>query len=42
MNIKIINVFLNSFDKKIKVGRLAFKNKTIYFEYEKEFLSKSF
>jgi serine/threonine-protein kinase HipA len=40
VSIKIVNVFLNSFDEKIKVGRLALKNKIIYFEYEKEFLSK--
>ncbi len=40
MNLKIVDIFLNSFDVKIKVGRLALKDKVIYFEYEKEFLSK--
>ncbi len=40
MNLKIVNVFLNSFGKKIEVGRLALRDKIIYFEYEKEFLSK--
>ncbi len=38
MSVKIVNIFLNSFDEKIKVGRVALKNKTIYFEYEKDFL----
>lgn len=40
MNRKVVDVFLNSLDKKLKVGRLALKDKTIYFEYEKKFLSK--
>jgi len=40
MSIKVVDVFLNSLDEKLKVGRLALKDKTIYFEYEKEFLSK--
>ncbi len=40
MSVKIVNVCLNSFNQKIKVGRLALKDKTIYFEYDKEFLRK--
>jgi serine/threonine-protein kinase HipA len=36
--IKILNVFLNSDDQKYHVGKLALKNRSIYFEYEKEFL----
>lgn len=40
MGIKIVNVFLNSYGTKVKVGRLALKERIIYFEYEKEFLAK--
>ncbi len=36
--IQTINVFLNSFSTKQKVGRLALKDRKIYFEYDKEFL----
>lgn len=39
MSVQVVDVFLNSFDKKLKVGRLAHKDKVIYFEYDKEFLS---
>lgn len=35
---EVVNVFLNRADTKIKVGRLARKDKKIYFEYDKEFL----
>ncbi|QSZ43168.1 type II toxin-antitoxin system HipA family toxin (plasmid) [Sulfurimonas aquatica] len=38
MSIKTVNVFLNQRGKKISVGRLAYKDEVIYFEYEKEFL----
>lgn len=38
MSIKTIDVFLNQFDMKLNVGRLAHKDKTIYFEYSKDFL----
>jgi serine/threonine-protein kinase HipA len=40
VSIKVIDVLFNSFDGKVKVGRLALRDKTIYFEYEKEFLAK--
>jgi len=39
MSIKIVNVFLNHYGQKINVGRLAYRDKIIYFEYSKEFLS---
>ena len=38
MAVKIVNVFLHSDENKINVGRLAYKDKTIYFEYDKKFL----
>ncbi len=38
MNVKVLDIYFNSFDKKLKVGRLALKDKKIYFEYEKEFI----
>ncbi len=38
MNIKAIDVYLNTNTKR-KVGILAYKDKKIYFEYEKEFLA---
>jgi serine/threonine-protein kinase HipA len=34
-----LEVFLNSYDKDFFVGTLAYKNKTIYFEYDKSFLT---
>jgi serine/threonine-protein kinase HipA len=34
-----LEVFLNSYDKDFFVGTLAYKNKTIYFEYDKSFLA---
>lgn len=36
--VQIVDVFLNLSDKRLKVGRLAAKSRTIYFEYEKDFL----
>ena len=39
MSIKTVNVFLNQKDKKIDVGRLAYKDGVIYFEYSVKFLS---
>jgi serine/threonine-protein kinase HipA len=36
--IKALNVFLNCNNQKYHVGKLALKDRTIYFEYEKEFL----
>jgi len=38
--IKTVNVFLNHFDNKIFVGKLALKNRKIYFEYDENFLKK--
>lgn len=38
MNTKLVNVFYNKDDKKLKVGRLALENRKIYFEYDKNFL----
>ena len=38
MNLGLINVFLHQKNQKIDVGRLAYKDKTIYFEYSKVFL----
>ena len=39
--IKTVNVFLNHFDNKIFVGKLALKNRKIYFEYDLDFIQKS-
>jgi serine/threonine-protein kinase HipA len=39
MSIKTVNVFLNQNSKKIAVGKLAYKDGVIYFEYESEFIS---
>jgi len=39
MSVQTVNVFLNQNQKKIKVGSLAYKNKVIYFEYDKDFLN---
>lgn len=41
MSIKTVNVYLNHYDLKQKVGTLALKNNTIYFEYDKEFLTSN-
>ena len=38
MSVQIVEVFLNHYDIKQKVGTLAYKNRKIYFEYTKEFL----
>ena len=39
--IKTVNVFLNHFDDKIFVGKLALKNRKIYFEYDLDFIQKN-
>jgi serine/threonine-protein kinase HipA len=39
MNTKIVNVFYNKSNTKLKVGRLALKDRKIYFEYDNSFLS---
>ncbi len=41
MNIKTLNVFLNHNDKKLSVGRLAYKDGVIYFEYDNDFLNSN-
>ena len=38
--IKTVNVFLNHFDDKIFVGKLALKNRKIYFEYDENIIKK--
>jgi len=38
MSIKIVNVFLHQNNSKLSVGKLAYKERVIYFEYDKEFL----
>lgn len=38
MNTKLLNVFYHREHEKLKVGRLAHENRTIYFEYDKQFL----
>lgn len=38
MSTKLVNVFYNKDDSKLKVGRLALDNRKIYFEYDKDFL----
>lgn len=38
MSIKLVNVYLYQKSQKVKVGRLAYENRQIYFEYEKDFL----
>jgi serine/threonine-protein kinase HipA len=40
MNIKNVNVYLNNSSQKLLVGKLVYKEKTIYFEYDKSFLQK--
>ena len=38
--IKTVNVFLNHLDNKLFVGKLALKNRKIYFEYDLDFIKK--
>ena len=38
MSIKKVDVFLNVYGKELLVGKLAYKDKVIYFEYDKSFL----
>ncbi len=38
MSIKTVNVYLHRNDQKLFVGRIALKERTIYFEYDSEFL----
>ena len=38
--VKLVTVFLNLDNKKQKVGRLAYKERKIYFEYDEKFLKK--
>jgi len=38
MNTKLVTVFYNKAQEKIKIGRLALENRKIYFEYDKDFL----
>lgn len=40
MNTKLVNVFYNKNNEKLKVGRLAIENRKIYFEYDKDFLKR--
>lgn len=39
MSTKLLNVFYHREYEKLKVGRLAYENRTIYFEYDNEFLN---
>lgn len=39
MSTKLLNVFHHREDEKLNVGRLAYENRRIYFEYDKEFLN---
>ena len=39
MSIKLLNVFYHKVHEKLKVGRLAYENRTIYFEYDEHFLN---
>lgn len=41
MSIKTLNIFLHQNKEKISVGRLAYKEKIIYFEYDKKFLQSN-
>lgn len=41
MSIKTVNVFLYQNDSKLSVGKLAYKERVIYFEYDKEFLKSA-
>ncbi len=38
MSVKVINVYFHLKSQKLKVGRIALKNRQIYFEYESDFL----
>lgn len=38
MKTKLVNVFYNKANEKLKVGRLALENRKIYFEYDNDFL----
>ncbi|MDD3325435.1 MAG: type II toxin-antitoxin system HipA family toxin [Sulfurospirillaceae bacterium] len=38
MSIKVVNVYFHTQSQKLKVGRLALKNRQIYFEYDGDFL----
>ncbi|MGE0050097.1 MAG: hypothetical protein AB7S49_01105 [Arcobacter sp.] len=38
--IQTVNVFLNHFNNKLFVGKLALKNRKIYFEYDESFIKK--
>ncbi len=40
MNIKTVNVLLNHYGTELPVGKLAYKEKRIYFEYDQEFLKR--
>jgi serine/threonine-protein kinase HipA len=40
MSIKTIDVFLSTYGQEFFVGKLVYKSKVIYFEYDKAFLSK--
>lgn len=39
MSTKLLNVFYHKDHEKLEVGRLAYENRTIYFEYNKAFLN---
>ncbi len=39
--IKIVNVYLDLNSNKVSVGKLVYKNRNIYFEYDKDFLKGS-
>lgn len=39
--IQTINVYFNHFDNKLFVGKLALKNRKIYFEYDSSFIEKN-
>ncbi|MDA3909535.1 MAG: type II toxin-antitoxin system HipA family toxin [Sulfurimonas sp.] len=41
MSIKLVNVFLHQNNYKLSVGKLAYKERVIYFEYDKEFLKSA-
>lgn len=38
MSIKVVNIYFHSKSQKLKVGRLALKNRELYFEYDDNFL----
>ena len=39
MSTKLVNVYYHGSNEKIKVGRLAYENRTIYFEYDDAFIN---